>query len=89
MSRIPFPDVVIRPGTHLDTHLSSQPFSRCTVPLVCPAQCPMSLPIRTLHAMADRIPATLWSYLHGAKEIKDARQQAVLRVCLKPDIILT
>ena len=66
MSRIPFPDIVIRPGTHLDTHLSSQPFSRCTVPLVCPAQCTILLPICNLHAMATRILATLQSYLHGA-----------------------
>ncbi len=34
--RIPFPDITIRPGTYLDTHLSSQPFSRCTVPVVSP-----------------------------------------------------
>ena len=32
--RIPFPDITIRPGTYLDTHLSSQQFSRCTVPVV-------------------------------------------------------
>ena len=34
VTRIPFPDIIIRPGTDLDTHLSSQPFSRCTVPVV-------------------------------------------------------
>ncbi|CAL5229802.1 g13197 [Coccomyxa viridis] len=32
--RIPFPGITIRPGTYLDTHLSSQQFSRCTVPVV-------------------------------------------------------
>lgn len=34
VARIRFPDITIRPGTHLDTRLSSQPFSRCTVPVV-------------------------------------------------------
>lgn len=48
MSRIPFPDIVIRPGTHLDTHLSSQPFSRCTVPLVCPASMHILIAICTM-----------------------------------------
>ncbi len=34
MNRMKFPDLVIRPGTYLDSYLSSQPFSRCTVPVV-------------------------------------------------------
>lgn len=34
MNRMRFPDIVIRPGTYLDSHLSLQPFSRCTVPVV-------------------------------------------------------
>ncbi len=34
VTRIPFPDIIIRPGTNLDTHLSSHTFSRCTVPVV-------------------------------------------------------
>ena len=48
MSRIPFPNIVIRPGTHLDTHLSLQPFSRCTVPLVCPASMHILIAICTM-----------------------------------------
>ena len=42
MNRMRFPDIVIRPGTFLDSHLSSQPFSRCTVPVVRPLSQPAS-----------------------------------------------
>ncbi len=33
-SRLPFPPLTIRAGSHLDQHLMSQNFSYCTVPLV-------------------------------------------------------
>ena len=84
MSRIPFPDIVIRPGTHLDTHLSSQLFSRCTVPVVCPAS--MHKIIAHMHCALSM----LWlkgSWTNSdrtftAPRSQDAEQQAVLRMCL-------
>ena len=33
-ARLAYPPLVIRAGTHLDTHLTAQPFSNCTAPLV-------------------------------------------------------
>lgn len=67
-ARLTYPPLVIRAGTHLDAHLTSQPFSNCTAPLV-------------RHACAIHSPGNAGSLRHFALCIINGGRFSVKCTC--------